>query len=98
MCTSPGVTCACCQVWTTAPSDCRTRFTSTSSGDEPAARYEKRIPRRDPRYQRAAEVAVSSEGEPGAGDSWACVSGGGGGRIRTGLLGADWTPPDASAS
>src|SRR4051794_13269792 len=79
------------------PSDWRTRFTVTSAGLDPLSRYENTTPRCDPRNHLAAEVAVSIAGEPGAGVSCTCASGGGGGRIFTGLLGADWTPPDAIA-
>src|SRR3954453_24259654 len=95
--TSLGATCGCVHVCTTAPSDWRTRFTSTSAGADPSSRYENTTPRCDPRNHFAAEVAVSSAAAPGAGVSSTCASGGGGGRILTGLLGADWMPPEAIA-
>src|SRR4051812_49630560 len=68
-----------------------------SDGVDPLRRNEKTIPRCEPRNHLAADVAVSSEGAPGAGVNWACGSGGGGGRILTGLLGTDATPPEAIA-
>src|SRR3954447_3087994 len=95
--TSFGATCGCVHVCTTAPSDWRTRFTSTSAGADPSSRYENTTPRCDPRNHFAAEVAVSSAAAPGAGVSSTCASGGGGGRILTGLLGGDWMPPEAMA-
>src|SRR4051794_7421976 len=89
-----GATCGCVQVWTTVPSG-RIRFTSMSAGADPLSRNENTIPRCEPRNHLAADVAVSSDGAPGAGVNSAWGSGGGGGRILTGLLGTDATPPEA---
>src|SRR4051794_30809485 len=100
--TSPGLTAAAFQVWTTVPSPSRIRLTSTLAGDDPPSRYEKTTPRRAARNHFEVEVEVSSEGAPasrgpGAGVSSTFGSGGGGGRMRTVLLGSEWTPPLAIA-
>src|SRR4051794_1744666 len=95
--TVPAGTCDWVQVWTTAPSDWRIKLTMTSCGAELSSLKLNTTPRCEPRYQRAAEVAVWNADEPGAAESSGCGWGGGGGRIFTGLVGCDWTPPEATA-
>src|SRR4051812_50133234 len=91
--TVPAGTCDWVQVWTIAPSDWRIKLTMTSCGAELSSLKLNTTPRCEPRYQRAAEVAVWNADEPGAAQSSGCGWGGGGRRIFTGLGRAGRAPP-----
>jgi hypothetical protein len=90
------------QVFTATPSAALTSSTLSAAADAPESRNENVTPGRAPTNALVRLVPVSSRGAPltpgpGTGDSSAFGSGGSGGRMSTGFVGAE-RPPLAVAS